>query len=173
MVSSRRRPNAHVNTLLRALITSLAIVTFGTTLHAQTTVTTPTFAQAVDRAVASALATSGSGAAARFDARVPESGTDWPMHIVVGAFVVSATADVAVSTAQIQRGVARERGFGAWLQDSPVPFVVTKGLVAASFVYGVRQLRKTRPKTAMAFGIVATAVEAGLAVRSARIAAPR
>jgi hypothetical protein len=170
MVSSRRRPNVHVNTLLRALITSLAIVTFGTNLHAQASA--PTFAQAVDHAVASVLATSGSGAA-RSEAPAPASGQDWPMHIVVGAFVVSATADVALSTAQIQRGVARERGFGAWLQDSPVPFVVTKGLVATSFVYGVRQLRKTRPKTALAFGIIATAVEAGLAVRSARIAAPR
>jgi hypothetical protein len=172
MVRSHRQPHTGVNWWLHALITSVAIVTIGTNLHAQASASEATFAQAVDHAVASALATSGSGSA-RPEAHAPASSPDWPMHLVVGAFAVSATADVSVSMVQIQRGVARERGFGAWLQDSPVPFAVTKGLVATSFVYGLRQLRKTRPKTALAFGIVATAVEAGLAVRSARIAAPR
>jgi hypothetical protein len=172
MVWPHRRLHGGVIASLRALIASIAIVTIGATLHAQASAAAPTFAQTVDHAVASALAASGS-ASAPLEKPVPASGPDWPMHIVVGGFAAAATADVALSMMQIQRGVARERGFGAWMQDSPVPFAVTKGLVAASFIYGVRQLRKTKPKTALAFGIIATAVETGLAVHSARIAAPR
>jgi len=87
------------------------------------------------------------------------------------AFIVSASTDVSVSMYQIGRGVAREGGFGAQWQDSPMAFAVTKSATAAAFAYGVTRIHKTRPKTAIAIALAATAVEGWLAVRSARMSA--
>ena len=96
---------------------------------------------------------------------------DRPLRFVVGTFVAAAAADVSISMYQIQRGAARERGFGAWWQNSPVPFALSKSVMATAFVYGLRELRKTKPKTALVLGIAASAVEVSLAVRSARLSA--
>jgi hypothetical protein len=88
------------------------------------------------------------------------------------AFIISASTDVSISMYQIGRGVARETGFGAQWQDSPMAFAVTKSAMAAAFAYGLNRIHKTRPKTAFVIGIAATALEGWLAVRSARMSAP-
>ncbi len=83
------------------------------------------------------------------------------------AFAGAASADISLSMYQINRGTAREVGFGAQWQDSPVAFAVTKGLMATAFVYGLQRMHKTRPKTAFVLGLAATAVEGWLAARAA------
>lgn len=88
---------------------------------------------------------------------------------VSAAFIVSASTDLSVSMYQIGRGNAREAGFGAPWQDSPVLFAVTKSAMAAVMVYGLQRMHKTKPKTAIVLGLAATAVEGWLTVRSARI----
>ena len=89
---------------------------------------------------------------------------------VSAALIATASTDLSVSMYQIGRGAAREVGFGAAWQDSPVAFAVTKSAMAGVFVYGLQRLHKTRPKTAIALGLAATAVEGWLTARSARIA---
>jgi len=85
------------------------------------------------------------------------------------AFLVTATADISISMYQIDHGVAREGGFGAQWQDSPVAFAITKSAMATAFAYGLNRIHKTRPKTAFILGIAATAFEGWLAVRGANI----
>jgi hypothetical protein len=92
--------------------------------------------------------------------------------VVIGSFIVTASSDVAVSMYQIGRGQAREIGFGAWWQDSPVLFSASKSAMTVAFAYGLKRVHKSRPKTAFVMGIVATTVEGLLVVRSARIAPP-
>ena len=91
-------------------------------------------------------------------------------HVVTGAFVVAASTDLSVSMYQIGRGVAREKGFGAQWQDSPVAFAVTKSAMTAVVAYGLQRMHKTRPRTALFLGVAATAFETWLAARGARIA---
>jgi hypothetical protein len=88
---------------------------------------------------------------------------------VSAALIVSASTDLSVSMYQIGRGNAREAGFGAAWQDSPVMFAVTKSAISAALVYGLQRMHKTRPKSAIVLGLAATAVEGWLTVRSARI----
>jgi hypothetical protein len=97
---------------------------------------------------------------------------DGRFHVVMGAFITAAGADLAVSMYQIGRGAAREGAFGAPWQDSPVAFAISKSAMTAAFVYGVQRVRKTRPKTALVLGIAATAAEGWLAARSASMPAP-
>jgi hypothetical protein len=92
-------------------------------------------------------------------------------RFVSTAFFVAATTDLSVSMYQVGRGTAREAGFGAQWQDSPVVFAVTKSAMAAAFAYGLQRMHKTRPKTAMVLGLAATAFEGWLAVRSIRVSA--
>jgi hypothetical protein len=91
------------------------------------------------------------------------------MRAVTAAFLITASTDLAVSMYQIGRGEAREVGFGAPWQDSPVAFAVTKSAVAVGFAYGLQHLHKSRPKTALVLGIAATALESWLTVRGAQI----
>jgi len=109
----------------------------------------------------------GSGAPERVDS----AGRDGAFHLVMGAYVAAAGADMAVSMYQIGQGNAREVGFGAWWQDSPVAFAVSKGAVTALFAYGMQELHRSKPKTAMILGIVATSAEMALVARSARMSA--
>jgi hypothetical protein len=97
------------------------------------------------------------------------AGHDIMFTTVSAAFVVAASTDLSVSMYQIGRGSAREVAFGAQWQDSPVAFAVSKSVMTAAFVYGLQRMHKTRPKTALVLGLVATAVEGWLAVRSAQI----
>jgi hypothetical protein len=97
---------------------------------------------------------------------------DAKFTFVLGAFVTAAGTDLAVSMYQIGRGTARERGFGAPWQDSPVAFAATKSGMTALFAYGLQRIHKDRPKTAMILGIAATAMESLLVVRSARMPSP-
>jgi hypothetical protein len=90
-------------------------------------------------------------------------------HVATGAFVVAASADLSVTMYQIGRGVARERGFGAQWQDSPVAFAVSKSAMTAVVAYGLQRMHKTRPKTALILTVAATAVEGWLAVRGSRL----
>jgi hypothetical protein len=94
---------------------------------------------------------------------------------MMGALITAAGSDVAVSMYQIGRGHAREVGFGASRQDSPVAFALTKSAITALFAYQLQRIHRTRPRTAFLIGLAATAVEAGLAVRAARmgVGAPR
>jgi hypothetical protein len=94
---------------------------------------------------------------------------DGKFNFVMGAFVTAAGTDLAVSMYQIGRGTAREGGFGAPWQDSPVAFAATKSAMTAVFAFGLQRLHKDRPKTALILGIAQTAVEGLLVVRSARM----
>ena len=116
------------------------------------------------------LVCSASAKAQTPDETAPPSGP--AIHIVTGAFIAMAVADIATSTYQIDRNVARERGFGAAWQDSPAAFTASKIAVTGVFAYCLQRMHKTRPKTAIALGVAATAVEAMLAGRSATIAGP-
>ena len=87
------------------------------------------------------------------------------------SFLAAASTDLSLSMYQIGRGVARESGFGAQWQDSPVAFSVTKTGMAVAFAYALQRMHKTRPKTALVLGVAATAVEGWLTVRSARLPA--
>jgi len=100
------------------------------------------------------------------------AGSDGAFHIVLGAFVTAAGTDVAVSMYQIGRGTAREAAFGAWWQDSPVAFAVTKSALTAVFASQLQRLHRTRPRAAFILGIASASVEAALVARSARIAQP-
>ena len=113
------------------------------------------------------------GADIRGTDRTPASDgpRDSLFRVVTGTYIAAAGADIAVSMYQIDRGVARERGLGAQWQDSPAAFAITKGALAATFVYGIHRMHERRPKTAIALGIAATALETLLTVRSARIGA--
>jgi hypothetical protein len=106
-------------------------------------------------------------------ADTPAAGTidarDGAFHFVVGSFITAAGADIAVSMYQIGRGAARERGFGAAWQDSPVPFAITKSGLTAVFAYGLQRIHAKRPKTALVLGLAATAVEVSLVARAATI----
>ena len=84
------------------------------------------------------------------------------------AFLIAASTDLSVSMYQVGRGAAREVGFGAQWQDSPVAFALTKSAMAAAFAYGLQRMHKNRPKTAFVLGVAATAIEGWLAVRGAR-----
>jgi hypothetical protein len=90
-------------------------------------------------------------------------------HLVLGAFVTAAGTDIASSMYQIGRGSAREAGFGAAWQDSPVAFAATKSALTALFVYQLQKLHRTRPKAAFILGIAGTSVEAALIARTARM----
>lgn len=103
------------------------------------------------------------------DARSESTGS---LHLVVGAFITMAGADLAVSTYQIGRGTARERAFGAAWQDSPIAFAVSKSAMSAAFAYGLQKMHKTRPKTAIVLGVAATAVESWLVARSVALTPP-
>jgi hypothetical protein len=88
---------------------------------------------------------------------------------LMGTFVGAATADIAVSMYQIEQQNGRELGFGAWWQDSPAAFAVSKAAMTAAFVYGLKRMHRSRPKTAMTLGIVATIVEGALVVHGASL----
>ncbi len=98
--------------------------------------------------------------------------SDPKFNFVLGAFIAAAGTDLAVSMYQIGRGTARDRGFGAAWQDSPVAFAATKSTMTAVFAFGLQRLHRDRPKTALIMGIAATAVESLLVVRSARMPSP-
>jgi hypothetical protein len=102
---------------------------------------------------------------------IAESHRDGPFRFVSAAFFVAASADLSVSMYQVGRGAARETGFGAQWQDSPVAFALTKSAMSAAFVYGLQRMHRTRPKTALVLGLVATAFEGWLTVRGVRISA--
>lgn len=95
---------------------------------------------------------------------------DTRFTIVLGSFITAAGTDAAVSMYQIGRGSGREVGFGKWWQDSPVAFAATKSALTAVFAHQLTRLHQKRPKTALVIGIAATAIEAGLIVRGARLA---
>jgi hypothetical protein len=101
-----------------------------------------------------------------------DSRHDGLFRAISTAYFVAAAADLSISMYQINRGVAREGAFGAQWQDSPVAFAVSKGALAVAFWYGLRNIRKERPKTAFILGIAATAFEGYLAYRSAQIGPP-
>lgn len=94
------------------------------------------------------------------------------IHLVVGAFVTMAGADLAVSTYQIGRGAAREAAFGSAWQNSPLTFTVSKSAMTAVFAYALQKMHKSRPKTAIVLGIAATGVEAWLVARGAGMTPP-
>lgn len=98
-----------------------------------------------------------------------EAPRDRAFNLVLGSFFTAASSDLAVSMYQIGRGAARERGFGSWWQDQPVVFATSKSAMAVAFGYGLQRLRKSRPKTALVMGVVATSVEGWLVVRNARM----
>jgi hypothetical protein len=141
----------------------------------------PAAAAAQDAPLAAALAQcfeQGGACAALTDPAAPSEGPETPaagrredprLQLLTGAFITAASADLAVTMYQIGRGAARERGFGAWWQDEPVPFALTKSGMAAIFVYGLQRMHRTRPKTAFVIGLVATAAEAALVVHGARM----
>jgi hypothetical protein len=101
--------------------------------------------------------------------RLPVVAHDRGFAIVQASFIGAASMDLAVSMYQIASGNAREGGFGAWWQDSPVAFAASKSAVAVAFAYGLERLHRTRPKLAFVLGVVATSVEGSLVVRSARM----
>ena len=102
----------------------------------------------------------------------PSVRQDRTFNIVLGGFLTAASTDLAVSMYQINQGVARERGFGAAWQDSPVLFAASKTAMSAAFAYGLQRVHKTRPKTALIMGLAATSFESWLVVRSARLSSP-
>ena len=97
---------------------------------------------------------------------------DGRFHLVLGAFITAAGTDVASSMYQIGKGNAREAGFGAPWQDSPVAFAATKSALTALFAYQLQHLHKTRPKTALILGLVGTGVEVALVARTAHLQTP-
>lgn len=101
--------------------------------------------------------------------RPTEHRRDPALAAVLTAFAVASAADIGISTYQIQRGVAQEKGFGKWWQDSPAAFVASKGAMAAIFGFGVHRLRQQRPKSALVIGILAAGLETALAVKGARL----
>lgn len=124
------------------------------------------------RACGAALAAAGYPAASLqsdggFTGTVDRS--DARFDFVLGAFLTAAGSDVALSMYKIGNGSAREAGFGAWWQDSPVAFAVTKSAVSAAFAYELQRLHQTRPKAAFVVGIAATAIEASLVARTAQL----
>ena len=133
-----------------AIVTLLVAIASSGTLHAQT-----------------------SGEPPQSSARPERSADDdGRFHAVLGSFITAAGTDVAVSMYQIGRGTAREAGFGAWWQDSPVAFAATKSVLTALFAYQLQRPHRTRPKTAFILGIAGTSVEAMLIARSARLKPP-
>jgi hypothetical protein len=100
-----------------------------------------------------------------------DSHHDGLFRAMSAAFVIAAGADVSVSMYQIGRGAAREKGFGAQWQDSPVAFALTKSAMTAAFGYGLQRIYKDRPKAAFVLGLAATAFEGWLVMRSARVSA--
>ena len=102
----------------------------------------------------------------------PADAHDLLFHMVSASFITAASTDLSVSMYQIGRGAGREVAFGAAWQQSPVTFALTKSVLAAGFVYGLRHVHKSRPKTALALGLAAVAVEGWLTIRSARINGP-
>ena len=100
---------------------------------------------------------------------VERQGDDPKFKLLMGAFITAAGSDIGISMYQIGRGAARERGFGAWWQDSPVTFGITKSGAMAFAVYGLEKMHRTRPKTAFILGIAATSLEMTLAARGARL----
>src|SRR6185436_5020504 len=85
------------------------------------------------------------------------------------SFLITASADLSSSMYHIGQGTAREVGFGAPWQDSPVAFTVTKSAMAAGFALALERLHKTKPKTAVVLGLAATALEGWLTVRNLQI----
>jgi hypothetical protein len=106
------------------------------------------------------------------DAGAGQAVEDGRFQLAIGAFITAAGADIAVSMYQIGRGTAREQGFGAWWQDQPVPFALTKSALVALFAYQLQKIHRTRPKTAYILALVGTGIEAALVVRSARLSGP-
>jgi len=96
-------------------------------------------------------------------------GQDPRFRAAMIGYITAAGADVAVSMYQIGRGTAREGGFGAWWQDSPVAFAVSKSAMTALFAFGLEQLHRTKPKTAFILAMVGTGVEVSLTARAARM----
>jgi len=94
---------------------------------------------------------------------------DPTFNLLLASFITTAATDVAVSMYQIGQSSAREQAFGAWWQDQPVAFAVSKSAMAAAFVYGLQKIHRTRPKTAFVLGLAATAFETSLIVRAANM----
>jgi hypothetical protein len=104
------------------------------------------------------------------ETRAPEiNHHDTLFRTVTTALAITTSTDLSISMYQIGKGNAREAGFGASWQDSPVAFAVSKSAVAAAFMYGLQRLHKHHPKTAIVLGIGSTALEGWLTVRSARM----
>jgi len=95
--------------------------------------------------------------------------TDTRFQIVLGSFITAAGTDIALSMYAIGQGTAREVGFGAAWQHSPVAFAVTKSALTALYAFELQKLHKSRPKTAMVLGIIGTAIETSLVARTARL----
>ena len=153
--------------LAGALFVGLALLVSSTPARAQLVLPAGAHAPTLDVAAAPRPMAADVRAADRTTA--PDGPRDPLFSVVTGAYIAAATADIAVSMYQIDRGAARERGLGAQWQDSPAAFAITKGALAATFVYGIHRMHERRPKTAIMLGIAATAIESLLTVRSARI----
>jgi hypothetical protein len=94
---------------------------------------------------------------------------DPKFNVLLASFITTAGADIAVSMYQIGTSSAREQAFGAWWQDQPVAFAVSKSAMTAAFVYGLQKIHRSRPKTAYTLGLIATAIETSLVVRAANM----
>lgn len=92
---------------------------------------------------------------------------DLRFNVTMAALITAAGSDLGVSMYQIGRGNMREVGFGAWWQDKPVTFALSKSAMTALLAYQLHRLHRTRPKTALVIGIIVTGVEAGLVARAA------
>jgi hypothetical protein len=161
-----------------SLVAIAAVLAVATPARAQTS--PPPETHAADLTISAAQGTSSAAASAAptGQLRLPDSGArpESPIHddakfnaFILGGFITAAGADVAVTMYQIGSASARERGFGAWWQDSPVAFSVSKSAMTAVFVYGLQRVHRSRPKTAVALGIAGIAVESMLAVRAGRM----
>jgi hypothetical protein len=106
------------------------------------------------------------------EAVAPARSGDVPFQLMMGALITAAGSDIAVSMYRIGQGRAREVGFGAWWQDSPVAFALSKSAMAALLAWQIQRIHRTRPKTAFVLGLVTAAVETGLVVRAARMTQP-
>ena len=140
--------------------------------HAQeSAVEPPLTAQLTDLAAAAAIVPASSSVVtpSDFAPRRDAVRRDGLFRSVSLGFAFAAGADLSISMYQINNGTARESGFGAQWQDTPVAFAASKAAVSAAFLYGLSRIHKTRPKTALVIGIAATAVEGWLAVRAARM----
>lgn len=104
-------------------------------------------------------------------AAAPDAGST-PFHLLLGAYLTAAGADVSVSMYQIGRGTGREVGFGASFQDSPVALSVAKSAMSAAVAYQLTRMRRHRPKLAFTLLAITTGIEAALAVHAATISAP-